>query len=168
MSWVKFSVAVAATSLALVVGLVGVGAFVAGNALASGLPMALGQRGGLPFGPGSDGHAGWTLPPELASLKDVPADQRFAHFKGVQANLTDKDGKPITIMVTPGVAGAVSTTSLTINGNDGAPHTYSLTDQTMTHGRSVASGENVVVVTIDNTTTARAVFAAPTGDWTHR
>jgi hypothetical protein len=168
MSWVKFSVAVAATSLALVIGLVATGAVIAGNALASTVPMAFAQRG-IPFGPGGAGpQGGWNLPPELASLKDVPADQRFAHFKGVQVSLTDKDGKPIAISVTPGVAQSVSPTSLTITGNDGAAHTYTLTDQTMTRGNPLASGQNVVVVTVDNTTTARAVFNAAPGDWAHR
>jgi hypothetical protein len=157
MSWVKFSVAVLFTSAALVVALVATGAFVVGNALASGIPAAAQARG-------MDGR---DIPPELASLKDVPAAERFAHFKGVQVSLTDKDGKPINISVTPGVASNVSATSLTMTGNDGASHTYTLNDQTMTRGHAISSGENVVVVTLDNTSTARAVFSANPGDWHH-
>jgi hypothetical protein len=164
MSWVKFSVAVVLTSAALVVALFATGAFVVGNVLASGVQAA--QQHGMPLGPGGAGFQ--NLPPELAGLKDVPADQRFAHFKGVQVNLTDKDGKPLAISVTPGVASSVSATSLTIAGNDGTSHMYTLNDQTMTRGQTMASGENVVVVTIDNTSTARAVFSANHGDWPHK
>jgi hypothetical protein len=157
MSWVKFSVAVVLTSAALVVGLFATGAFMVGNVLASGAQMAQFR------GTGGD----WHMPPELASLKDVPADQRFAHFKGVQATLTDKDGKPIAISVTPGIASAVSATSLTINGNDGTTHTYALDSQTVTRGKAVENGQDVVVVTINNSGTARAVFGANPGDWGH-
>jgi hypothetical protein len=166
MSWVKFSAAVVLTSAALVVALFATGAALAGNALANGLQMAA-QRG-PGFGPGGPGGpGGWNLPPELASLKDVPAGERFAHFKGVNVNLTDKDGKPIALTVTPGVATSVSATSLTIAGNDGASHTYALNDQTMSHGKAVANGGDVVVLTIDNSPTATAVVGANPTDWGH-
>ena len=90
MSWVRFSAAVALTSLALVAVVVAVGGFAVGNAVASNVPIAAMQAG---FGGDFKGQ----LPPQLAWLKDVPADQRFAHFKGVQVNLTDKDGlSPLT------------------------------------------------------------------------
>ena len=154
MSWVRFSLAVVATSCALVIALFAIGALVVGSAFANGAQVAFGD------------HAKFNLPPELASLKDVPADQRFAHFKGVTANLTDKDGKPVTISVTPGVATSVSTSSLTINGNDGTSHTYTLDAQTFTRGTSPTTGQNVVVVTLNNSTTAQAVIA-PNGDWNH-
>ena len=148
MSWVRFSLAVVGTSLALVIGIFAVGAFTVGSAFASATPFAAMQN-----------HNNWTIPPELASLKDVPQDQRFSHFKGVTANLTDKDGKPISINVTPGVATSISDTSLTINGNDGASHTYTVDSQTMSGKSAPKSGENVVVVTLNNSSTATAVIA---------
>jgi hypothetical protein len=163
MSWVRFSIAVVLTSAALVVALFATGGLLAGNVLASGAQIL--QLHGGRFGPGGPG--GWAMPPELASLKDVPANERFAHFKGVQANLTDKDGKPVAIAATPGVVRAVNSDSLTIAANDGATRTYSLNEQTMTRGKAVATGDNVVVVTIDNTSIARAVFGASPGDWGH-
>jgi hypothetical protein len=169
MSWVKFSLAVVATSVALVIGLAATGTFVVANALANGGPVyGLGQGG--PGGPGGhwgNGNGFRGLPPELASLKDVPAGERFAHFKGAQVSLTDKDGKPIAIAATPGVVSAVSASSVSIAGNDGASHTYALNDQTMTHGKTISSGDDVVVVTIDNASTAGAVFSAKPGDWGH-
>ena len=149
MSWVKFSVAVLLTSAALVVGVFATGAFMVGNALANGIADVAQVRQ----------PTGGNVPPELAGLKDIPAAQRFGHFKGAQLNLTDKDGKPIEVSVTPGVANSVSATALTITGNDGASHNYALNDQTMTHGKSIANGDDVVVVTLDNTATARAVVA---------
>src|SRR4051812_27796001 len=92
MSWIRYSLAGVLIAAAVAMVLVGTGAFVVGNAFASALPMAA-------WGGGGAGHAGFNLPPELASLKDVPADQRFSHFKGVTVNLTDKDGKPVQISV---------------------------------------------------------------------
>jgi hypothetical protein len=106
------------------------------------------------------GDSSWhdhNLPPEIASLKDVPEGERFAHFQGIQVALTDKNGKPVHITVTPGVASSVSASSLTIAGNDGSSHTYTLNDQTWTRGASVTSGEKVVVITMNDTSTARAV-----------
>jgi hypothetical protein len=158
MRWVKFSVAVLFTSAALVVALFATGAVMVGHALASGLPAAAQMRG--------MDHA--NVPPELAGLKDIPADQRFAHFKGIQASLTDQDGKPVTIAVTPGVATSVSAGSITLAGNDGASHTYTLNDQTMTHGQTITTGENVVVVTLNNAGTARAVFGLDPSQWRHQ
>src|SRR5438132_10055705 len=107
----RFPLSVAATSLALVLILVGIGGLVVNNALANG-PFGSG-------GPGSwtAGHAGWQtngLPPELAGLTDIPAGERFAHFRGVRVQLTDKDNKPLMVDIVPGTATAVSHTSLTL------------------------------------------------------
>jgi hypothetical protein len=74
------------------------------------------------------------LPAELAGLVDVPSGERFAHFRGAQVQLTDKDNKPLRVDVTPGTVTSVSASSLTITGNDGASHTFTLTDKTVNHG----------------------------------
>lgn len=150
MRWLKFSLAVVLTSAALVVALFATGTFLVGNALASTITNAAQMRG----------HGSWddqNLPPEIASLKDVPADERFSHFQGVQVALTDKEGKPVHITLTPGIASSVSPSSLTIAGNDGSSHTYTLNDQTWTHGAAIADGEKIVVLTMNETATARAV-----------
>jgi hypothetical protein len=158
MGWVKFSVAVVLTSVALVIALFATGAFMVGNAVASSIHTAAQAHGS-----GLDGH---NMPPELANLKDIPPAERFSHFKGVQVSLTDKDGKPVDIAVTPGVASSVSATSLTIAGNDGAARTYALDSQTFSRG-PVAAGDNVVVVTLDNASTARAVLSTNPANWHH-
>ena len=157
MSWVKFSVAVVLTSAVLAVGMVGAGAFMVTNVLASGMHDAA-QTPMMNQG---------QLPPELAGLKNIPADQRFAHFKGLSVNLTDQNGQPLTITVLPGVVSANSATSLTVNGNDGATHIYAIDAQTATHGTSLSNGGDVVVVTINNSPTARAVFAFDPTKWHH-
>jgi hypothetical protein len=150
-----FPVSVAVTALAIVLIAVGVGGLVAGRAFAS---------GGPPWQ-----HSGNM--PELAGLVDVPAGERFAHFRGVQVQLTDKDNKPVRVDVTPGTVTAVSAASLTVNGNDGASHTYTLTDKTVTHGKSVAQNDQVIVATLNGSTTATAVIAVngegwgPRGPW---
>ena len=147
MSKVRFSLAVLGTSLVLV-GVIGLaGMFAVGNAVASAAPFAQQAQ-----------WSGQNLPPELSGLKDIPAADRFAHFKGIQANLTDKDGKPLSVTATPGVASNVSSSSITLNGNDGVSHTYTLDAQTMTHGKTLAQGDDVVVVTLNNASTAAAVI----------
>ena len=151
MRWLKFSGAVLLTSAALVVALFATGSILVGSALASTITHAAQMRGNDSWDNNQN------LPPEIASLKDVPAGERFAHFQGVQVALTDKDGKPVHIVVTPGVASSVSANSLTIAGNDGSSHTYAVNDQTWTHGAAIADGQKVVVVTMNDTSTARAV-----------
>ena len=172
----RFPIAVGLTSLALVVALIGAGGLLVGNALAFGPFSAAGPG---PWSGGPDGHAGWqasNLPPELTGLTSVPAGERFAHFRGVRVQLTDKENKPLTVEVTPGTATAVSATSLTIAGNDGSTHIYTLDDKTIVHGKADSRGttptlhqdDQVVVATLNSSTTATAVMAVdPSGVGPH-
>jgi hypothetical protein len=124
-------------------------------------------------GPHESTWQGKSLPPQLSGLMDVPAGERFQHFRGVQVQLTDKDNQPVTVVVTPGTVTAVSATSLTINGNDGAAHTYALDDKTMEPGQAAKQNDQVVVAAIGGSSTATAVvrvdpngsFAGPHGPW---
>ena len=162
----RFPIAVALTSLALVLVLGGVGFLAIRSAFAYGpWPGGYGPWGGA---------AGFQLPPELQGLHDLPPDQRFAHFKGAQLSLTDKDNRPLTLSVTPGTVTAASATSLTIAANDGTSKTYTLDDKTFIRGRlaqggaqaprpTLANDDKVVVMTINNSTTATAVMIAPPG-----
>jgi hypothetical protein len=166
----RFIIAVAATSLGLVAVLGLVGFLTARSVLA-------GSFGGPGFGPGFGGHGfggvgggpGFEMPPELEGLKDLPPAERFAHFRGVQLNLTDRNNQPLTVTATPGKATAVSATSLTIAANDGTTKTYTLDGSTFIRGRTgqggaqatqqaVANNDLVVVVTANNSNTARAVM----------
>lgn len=160
----RFAIAVGLTSLALVATLGVVGALTVQNALAN-APWAGGHGFG---GPGMAGP-GFQLPPELEGLRDLPPAERFAHFQGVQVSLTDKDNRPLTFAATPGRATAVSGTSLTIAANDGTTKTYTLDSNTLIRGKNVqggdqatqanlANGDLVVVVTQNNSTTAKAVM----------
>ncbi|MGI9147795.1 MAG: hypothetical protein ACR2IK_14800 [Chloroflexota bacterium] len=179
----RFPIAVALTSLALVVALIGAGGLLIGNALASGPFSARSSSAGAP------GHDVWqnsTLPPELAELAGVPAGERFAHFRGVHLQLTDKANQPLTVDVTPGTATVITATSLTITANDGSPHSYALDDKTIVGGKSalpeaargatttIGQNDKVIVVTLNGSTTATAVLASsnpdgfgPRGPWGH-
>jgi hypothetical protein len=173
MNWIRFSLAVLATSLLLVAALVAIVAFPARTALASTLGgtalMTYGPWSGSPWHSGAAGNnASWTLPPELQGLADVPADQRFGHFVGVQVSLKDKNGSPLVVDVTPGKVSAASATSLTLVANDGTSKTFALDAKTMVHGQgagsaaanapSLANGDSVVIVTLNQSTTAMAVM----------
>jgi hypothetical protein len=142
----------ALSTLAIVLIAIGLGGLFLGQTVAA----------AAPFGGGWHGGANWgrdNLPPELASLADVPEGERFAHFRGVQLSLTDKDGRPLQVNVTPGTVSTVSAASVTVNGNDGASHTYALDSKTLQDdNRPIRQNDQVVVATVNNSTTATAMF----------
>jgi hypothetical protein len=172
MKWFWFPIAVVATSLTLVVALTAFFGLRMGTALASTLG-ASGPPAGVPWsgawhgGPWASG-SGFTLPAELKGLADIPPDQRFSHFTGVQITLKDKNNQPLTIAVTPGTVTAASATSLTIAANDGTSKTFTLDANTIVHTSATPSdgqatttppsnGSAVIVVTLNNSSTATAV-----------
>ena len=100
----RFPIAVATTALALVLIAIGVGGLVVNNALAS---SPIGAFAGGPWHAGGPRGGGWNhdaIPSEIAGLADVPADQRFSHFRGARVQLTDKNNQPLNVEVTPGTA----------------------------------------------------------------
>jgi hypothetical protein len=180
MQRLRFPIAVALTSLGLVALLVVAGGLLVSSVLARG-PWAGGASG--PWsragagGPWAGGHGPWggsALPAQLAGLRDVPAAERFDHFKGVQVNLADKDGQPLVVTLTPGTATAASATTLTVAANDGASRTFALDAQTAIRGShaqggapagppSIAQGDKLVVVTVNGSGTAAAVWTGNFG-----
>lgn len=177
----RFPLAVALTSLALVTGALVLGGFFVTNAVAS-TPlgsMFMAGRGMPPWMAGGD-HGGWhngTLPPQLASLMNVPAGERFSHFRGAQLEVTDSSNVRHTISVTPGVVAAASANSVTLTGNDGQTRIFAIDSNTMSHGPrtrpsagepAVAKDDNVVVMTLDGSSTATAILdlrGADRGPW---
>jgi hypothetical protein len=153
---------------ALVIGAGTVGVLTAGRALAAGVGMA--AMGFGPFG----GHGGpWAgadavLPQELRDLHNLPPAERFKHFTGVQVSLKDANNQPLAIQVTPGTVSTASTTSVTLAANDGTTKTFTLTGKTVIRSRptegtpnnspDLAQGDQVVVITQNGETAARAVF----------
>lgn len=173
----RFPLAVGLTSIALVVALGVAGALVVPSALA-GAPWAAGPWGAAH----AFGGTGFTLPAELDGLQNLPPAERFQHFVGVQVSLKDKNGNPLTIDVTPGTITVASATSLTLAANDGTSKTIALDDRTVIRGNvtqggsqpALASNEQVIVVTLNNSPTATAVIASgpngfgsggPRGPW---
>jgi hypothetical protein len=161
------SLALAALALSLIA--IGVVALVARPFVGSASAQEAPGFGGPPWARGG-WHVGWhagpgaafmgtQLPPELAGLVDVPADQRFSHFRGVQVQLTDKDNRPLRVDVTPGTVTAVSNTSLTVAGNDGTTRSYTLDDKTLKRG-DLRQNDKVVVATLNGSQTATAAFRA--------
>ncbi len=147
----RFFIPLAAVAGALVVlvAAVSAGGLVASRAFASG------------FGP----HGGpWSaeLPAELQGLGAIPAADRFDHFKGATLNLTDANGQPMSVTVTPGTVTSVNGASLGLTANDGSTHTYTLSDATMTREKAApTTNEKVAVVTLNGSSTATAVMTMP-------
>ncbi len=164
MRGLKFAIAVGVTSLVLVAAIGGAGLLAVRSVLASS-PVATFAT--IASGPWVGGpHL--QLPPQLQGLTSLPADQRFAHFDGVQVNLKDQNNNPLTINVTPGTVTSASKTSLSITANDGSAKTYTLSSSTAIHGLppqgsaqgsqpTIAKGDKVVVVTVNSDTTPMAV-----------
>ena len=170
MQRLRFPIAVALTSLSLVAGLIVAGGVMASSALARG-PWAGG--GGGPWSraeggtPSAAGQGPWTQSPlsaQLAGLRDVPAAERFAHFRGGQFTLTDKDNQPLVVTLTPGTATAASATSLTVAANDGSAPTFALDAQTMIPNRPT-QGDRLVVVTVNGSSTAAGVWTGNFSGW---
>jgi len=160
----KFPAAVAVTSVALVLIIVGVGALALPTVLAATAGPAAAAwafGGGGPHGGAWEGGAGLGLPSEVQGLSEVPAAERFSHFVGVQVSLKDKDNRPVTLHITPGTATASSPTSLSVAANDGSARTFGLNDRTVVHGQApIGVGDRVVVLTVNDDTTARTVIRA--------
>ena len=143
--------AAVAGALVVVIAVVSAGGLVAGRAFANS------------FGP-HDGPWSTQMPAELQGLGAIPAADRFDHFKGATVNLTDANGQPMSVTITPGTVTSVNGDSLSLAANDGSTHTYSLTRTTMTHDKAAPSAnEKVAVVTLNGSSTATAVMTMPAG-----
>jgi len=178
----RFALAVLGTSLALVAAIAVIGIVTAPRALAL---AGVGPFGGPFAGPFGD-HG---LPPEFQGMQNLTPAERFGHFGGAQVNLTDKDGKPFVVTITPGKVTAASATSLTLAANDGTSKTYTLDDQSVIRGKPDMStpgnrpaavtpkqGDLVVVMSKAGESNARFVVdggtegfgprpGGPFGDW---
>lgn len=84
------------------------------------------------------------------------------------------DGPPFIVAVTPGTVAVASATSLTVAANGGSSRTFALDDKTVIHGKAargadqaqpstLAAGDKVVVVVLDNAPAATAVLAGVDG-----
>jgi hypothetical protein len=175
MQRLRFPIAVALTSLGIVTLLTLTGALLVSNGLARGLgaDSPFGSHGGSPWMRGQGDWSGFPIPAQLSQLREVPAEERFAHFKGAQLTLTDKDGQPLVLTLTPGTVSLASATSMSVDTNDGSPRTFALDSQTLTLGHraqagsatGIAQGDQVVVLTINGSSTAAVVHAGGPGDW---
>jgi hypothetical protein len=175
----RFPLAVVTTSLALVLILVGASALLIQNALANSPFMGAAVAAGAPWthgAPWAGNQSDWQLPAQLTGLADVPAADRFSHFRGVHVQLTDKDNKPFDVEVIPGTATAVTQSSVSIATNDGANRTFTVDEKTAIHdgaqGQSsqvntVKQNDRLVVVALNNSDTAMAVMVAKAGFGPH-
>ncbi len=170
MTRLSFAIAVGVTSLVLVAAIVVGGLLLARSAVAGapftgGPPWAYAAR----FAGHGAGGPGFQMPAELRDLGSLPPDQRFTHFLGVRVSLTDRNNQPLTVNVTPGTVTAADASSLTIASNDGMTRTFALDGNTAIRGKpaqgdaqqpaqaSLNGGDRVVVLTLNDETTARAV-----------
>ena len=125
-------------------------ALVAGGVLLTRVAYA----GPLPFGWGH--WMGWVGKAGPAGSKQV-----------VFADL--REGRPVTLELTPGAVTAASASGLTVQVKDGPTRSFGVDSQTHVRG-TPAVGDQVVVITKDGSSTATAVLGAsaerdPRGGW---
>src|SRR5215208_3166013 len=154
----RFVLAVAASTLALVLILGGLGLVAAQTIIRPRIAEAAAMG---PFG----GYA----PAELQGLHDLPPAERFGHFLGAQLRFADANNAAHNLVVSPGTVSNVSSDKLTITTNDGQSKSFNLTSETRVHSANfrwgdlqpgqVAPkiGDKVVVVTLDSSSDARAI-----------
>jgi membrane-associated protease RseP (regulator of RpoE activity) len=101
-------------------------------------PAAQGPRAAGPKPNGRPGIGGFGFfggrPGRLPELQGIDPGQLFNHFLGGQLNLTDKDGKPLTVRIAAGTVAAISDTSVTVAPNGGEANvTFSITSNSQVH-----------------------------------
>jgi len=123
--------------------------------------MMDGWGGGYGHGYGYGGQ----LPPALAFLRQIPPGERFAHFQGGTMTVTDSAGTPHVLTIVPGTVQSVGATSVTVmpNGKTTA-QTFNITSGTAIESipnlgslQALAKGDQVVVLTVDNSTDAAMI-----------
>ena len=104
-----------------------------------------------------------TQAPTLPGLEGIPPDQMFSHFMSAQINMTDKNGNPLTIKVTPGTVASIDDNkSITITPNgQTTTQTFGITPNTIIHAmpprgsvQAFSSGDQVIIVTEGDSTDA--------------
>ncbi len=121
--------------------------------------------GGMGWMQGGYGGMGWMhggygdqLPPALDFLRGIPPDQRFDHFRGGSATVTDQQGTARVLTLTPGTVQSVTANGVAVvpNGETTA-RTFNITADTRVLAlpapgslQALVAGDKVVVLTLDN------------------
>lgn len=118
-------------------------------------------------GPGPRHHLrGLPGAPRMPELQGIPRDQLFDHLLGGQLTVTDKDGKEVTVHITPSKVVSVSATSLTILPNGKSQQvTYQITANTKSRGNiaELKAEDKVVVISRNTSLEANAVIIVRRG-----
>ncbi len=102
----------------------------------------------------------------IPGLEGIPEDQIFDHFMGGQFTMTDQNGAPFTLMMTPGTVTSVVSPTITITPNgQTTTQTFNVTPSTVVHGmpapgsvQAIVPGDKVVIITRDNSPDAIMVM----------
>lgn len=103
--------------------------------------------------PGPMYGPGFTCP----GLEGIPREELFDHFRGGQFMMTDREGNPFTVRITPGTVDSITDSTIAIipNGRQ-TPESFNITSDTVVRGlpspgslQAIAVGDKVVVVTRD-------------------
>ena len=110
---------------------------------------------------------------DVPGLRNVPPDQVFDHFLGAQANMTDDQGNPFVVHLTPGTVTAIDTTSspqtvtITPTGQQ-TTLTVNITSDTRVKGvaergsvEAISPGDRVIIATQDDVADAIVIAEWP-------
>jgi len=91
------------------------------------------------------------------NLEGIEQGQLFDHYLGTQIQLTDKDGKAVTVQTIPGKVASVSGATLGLNKNDSGTANLTVPDDAIIRkGKeavklsSLVAGDKVVIITIND------------------
>ena len=105
------------------------------------------------------------LPPELKGLEGVPLREMFSHFIAGTFRMKDKDGQEVVVNITPGTVNSATSTSISINPNDGsAARQFDVSDSTVLVGiglqgkvENLKAGTDVLIITVGDSTHASMI-----------
>ncbi|HVC33820.1 MAG TPA: hypothetical protein VNL16_09955 [Chloroflexota bacterium] len=105
------------------------------------------------------------LPPELAFVQGMTADERFDRVVGAQVTIRNPQGQDVIVNAVPGRVASIATNVVTITPNQASQtRSFTVTPDTVIMGRPrrgsltiFSQGDRVVVYVIDNNPNAVAI-----------
>jgi hypothetical protein len=109
------------------------------------------------------------LPPELAFLQGMSADERFDRVVSAQVTIRNPQGQDVVVNAVPGKVASITTNTVTITPNQSSQtRTFNVTPDTVIMGRAqrgsltvFSQGDRVVAYVVDNNSNAVAIVEPP-------
>jgi hypothetical protein len=109
------------------------------------------------------------LPPELAFLQGMTANEQFDRVVSAQVTIRNPQGQDVVVNAVPGRVASITTNTVTITPNQSSQtRTFNVTPDTVIMGRPqrgsltvFSQGDRVVAYVVDNNSNAAAIVEPP-------